>query len=87
MPLVKQTLDVALQEAFRQAMTEFINVTKNSDGKDVSNTAIVAASDKFATLASTAIDAYIRSAVIIVPPGQATNTGSTISPSLPAIIT
>ena len=44
MALVKDTLDVALQEAFKQAMLEFIRVTKNSEGKDVSNTAIVAAS-------------------------------------------
>jgi hypothetical protein len=90
MALVKTVLDEALQEAFKQAMTEFINVTKNSNAKDVSDAAIAAASSKFATVASTAIDAYIKSATIIIPPGQAVlvppSAGSTTSPSLPAII-
>jgi hypothetical protein len=67
MPLIKKTLDIALEEAFRQAMLEFIRVTKNSGGKDVSDLAIAAASDKFAGLASTAIDTYVRTATIIVP--------------------
>ena len=94
MALVKNTLDSALKEAFRQAMLEFINVTKTSDAKDVSTAAISAAASKFAGLASTAIDAYIKSATITVPPGQlvvtagspAAQAGSTTTTSSPAII-
>ena len=84
MALVKNTLDTALQEAFRQAMLEFIRVTKNTEGKDVSNTAISAASDRFASLASTAIDAYIKSATITVPPTPIAGASTALSP--PAII-
>jgi hypothetical protein len=93
MALVKNVLDKALEEAFKAAMQEFINITRTSNATDVSNIAISAASTKFSAIASTAIDAYIKSATIIVPPGQvvvtvpATGTGSTSSPSLPAAIT
>lgn len=92
MALVKQVLNVALTEAFKQAMIEFITITKTSNAADVSNIAIAAAAAKFAALASTAIDGYIRTATIVIPPGQAVTTvplvgtGSTVSPSLPAAI-
>jgi hypothetical protein len=85
MPLVKNTLDAALQEAFKQAMLEFIRVTRTSEGKDVSNSAVAAASDRFASLASTAIDTYIKSATIIVPPTVVANGTATVT-SPPAII-
>jgi hypothetical protein len=84
MPLVKNTLDLALQEAFKQAMLEFIRVTRTSDAKDVSTAAINAASDKFAGLASTAIDSYIKSATITIPPTPVAGTSTSVSP--PAII-
>lgn len=85
MPLVKTTLDSALQEAFKQAMLEFIRVTRTSEAKDVSTAAISAASEKFASLASTAIDSYIKSATITVPATQVVS-GTTTVVSPPAII-
>ena len=93
MALVKNVLNVALTEAFREAMKEFIDITKKSNAKDVSEVAIAAAAATFALTASAAIDTYIRTATIIIPPGQVvqtvpvTGTGSTLSPSLPGIIT
>jgi len=92
MALVPDTLNVALAKAFKEAMKEFIDITKKSNAKDVSEIAIAAASVKFALTASAAIDTYIRTATIIIPLGQGvqtvplTGTGSTITPSLPAII-
>jgi hypothetical protein len=67
MPLIKKTLETSLEEAFKQAMLEFLRVSKTSQGSDVSDTAIRAASEKFASLSSTAIDTYIRAATIVVP--------------------
>lgn len=95
MPLVKPTLEKALEAAFSQAMYEFINSVRNNQGEDVSATAIANASSKFSKLAATAVDAYIKSATVIVPPGQVVSSvsaagpvaGATTLPSPPAIIT
>lgn len=95
MPLVKPTLEKALEAAFSQAMYEFINSVKDNKGEDVSGVAIKKAASKFSKLAATAVDSYLKSATIIVPPGQAVSSASVAGPvvgattvsSPPAIIT
>ena len=91
MPLVPLTLNSALEEAFDKAMYVFAETIKNSpQGTDVGDNARKAAAKTFASLATPAIDAYIKSATITVPPGQVVATpagpGATSSPSFPAII-
>ena len=95
MPLVKPTLEKALETAFSQAMYEFINSIRDNQGEDVSAAAIAKAASKFSSLAATAVDTYIKTATIIVPPGQVVSSasaagpviGATTVPSPPAIIT
>lgn len=91
MALVKSTLEKALETAFSQAMYEFINSVRDNQGEDVSATAITKAAAKFSGLAATAVDTYIKTATIIVPPGQVVASGTvpgvTTAPSPPAIIT
>jgi hypothetical protein len=96
MPLVPQTLNAALKEAFDKAMFVFAETIADSPaGTDVADQARAAAATTFASLAAPAIDAYIRSQTIIVPPGQVLSAasaagpvlGSTTAPSPPAIIT
>lgn len=98
MPLVPITLNVALEEAFDKAMLVFAEtIANNPQGTNVADIARKAAAQTFAGLATPAIDAYIRSATIIIPPGQTVSslttsappipsTGSTTTPSLPARI-
>lgn len=93
MPLIPTTLNVALEQAFDKAMLVFAETIANSpQGTNVGDKARKAAAKTFANLATPAIDAYIKSATIIVPPGQVVlapppaGTGSTTSPSAPAII-
>lgn len=93
MPLVQPTLNLALEQAFDKAMFVFAETIANSpQGTDVANDARKAAAKVFADIATPAIDLYIKSATITIPPGQAvtapppTGVGSTVSPSLPAII-
>ena len=95
MALIPNTLETVLAEAFDKGMLVFAETIKNSPpGTDVSDDARRLAAKTFAAIASTAIDAYIRSATIIVPPGQVVTAaspagpvaGSTTSPSAPAII-
>lgn len=108
MPLVKPVLDAAvkttLNTAFAAAMTDFVTVIKagpkvGNDSEALNLTAAIAsASLVFSNIAgpgiSTAVDAYIRSQTITIPPGQivatagspAAQTGATTAPSPPAII-
>lgn len=90
MTLVKETLKTQLYAAFSDAMKEFINVAKSGGINDSQTKAIDSASNVFSTKASIAIDAYIKSATIIVLPGQVVATtggpGTTTTPSLPAVI-
>ena len=78
-------------------MYDFINISAQpgtNDGVDKSALAISTASATFSSIAGPAIDAYIRSQTIILPPGQAVATagspaaqvGATTSPSPPALI-
>lgn len=95
MPLVPIQLGVALEEAFDKAMYVFAETILDSPvGTDVSDRARKAAAKTFAAIATPAIDLYIKSASITVPPGQTiTGTagplvvaGVTAAPSPPAII-
>lgn len=93
MPLIPITLNVALEQAFDKAMFVFAETIANSpQGTNVADNARKAAAKTFANIATPAIDAYIKSATIIVPPGQVviapppTGTGSTTTPSAPAVI-
>jgi len=96
MALVKPTLNLALEQAFDKAMFVFAETIANSPpGTDVANDARQAAAKVFAEIATSAIDLYIKSATITVPPGQvvvtagspAAQSGATTTPSAPAIIT
>lgn len=96
MPLIPQTLSSALEQAFDKAMFTFAETIAGSPaGTDVADDARKAAAKVFAELATPAIDIYIKSATVIVPPGQAVASatpagpalGSTTTPSTPAIIT
>lgn len=95
MPLIQTTLNIALEEAFDKALFVFAQtIAKSPQGTNVADNARKSAAKTFAALATPAIDVYIKSATIIVPPGQAVTTagspaaqaGSTVSPSAPAII-
>ena len=92
MPLIKSTLQSQLDKAFADAMRKFLTVAKSGGIKDTQNQAITEAAQVFSQEASTAIDSYIKSATIIVPPGQAVIAGSppgpgtTTAPSSPAQI-
>jgi hypothetical protein len=93
MPLIPTTLNVALEQAFDKAMFVFAETIANSpQGTNVADNARKAAAKTFANIATPAIDAYIKSATIIVPPGQVVvapppaGTGSTTTPSAPAVI-
>lgn len=96
MALVPDILNVALKEAFEKAMFVFAETIANSpQGTDVSNQARKTAAETFAAIATPAIDSYIKSQTIIIPPGQSVATagsavaqsGTTVSPSPSAIIT
>jgi hypothetical protein len=85
MPLVPPLLTSQILAAFqKQSAAAFV------DGYSVTQAQVQLAQDL-----AIAIDNYIRSATIIVPPGQAVatagtpvaQTGATIAPSVPAIIT
>ena len=94
MPLVKPTLQSELMEAFKAAMNDFIDNSKSTKNKESADTAISKASQTFGEKASAAIDKYIKSATIVVPPGQlvatagspAAQTGATTNISPPAKI-
>ncbi len=97
MALVQPTLNNQLKDAFSAAMEEFLTVSsqpEGNEGQDVSQQAIIAASETFASIATPAIDAYIKSATITIPPGQVvvtsgsptTQTGATTTTSSPANI-
>jgi hypothetical protein len=95
MPLISTVLDSALEQAFDKAMLVFAETIKNSPvGTDVGDQARQAAAKTFSSIAAPAIDSYIKSATIIVPPGQvvatagspAAQTGATTAPSPPAQI-
>ena len=86
MPLVPVTLNVALEQAFDKAMFVF--------AETIANKARKAAAKVFANIATPAIDVYIKSATITIPPGQVVSSvgptgpvlGATTVPSPPAII-
>jgi len=83
MPLIKPTLENVLAEAFDKGMFAFAETIKNSpQGTDVSEEARKIAAKTFAAIASTAIDAYIKSATIIIPPGQVVSSASAAGPVL-----
>lgn len=95
MALVQPTLYVALEQAFDKAMFVFAETIANSpQGTDVADDARKAAAKVFANIATPAIDLYIKSATITIPPGQVVTTagtalaqaGATTTPSPPAII-
>lgn len=95
MPLVKATLKTQLSQAFDSALKIFMDQMQAAGSSQTSvNAARAAAALKFGTDVSNAVDAYIKSATIIVPPGQvvatagtpAAQTGSTTTPSSPATI-
>ena len=103
MPLVPQTLNTALDDAFNKAMLMYTTVIESAikdpskvNPEEISKTAREKAAKTFADIATPAIDSYIKTATIIVPPGQviagsgggpAPVVGSTTSPSQPASIT
>lgn len=80
MPLIKPTLEMQIYAAFKKMSTS---------GKDLDD-----AQKQLAKDLATAIDTYIKSATVIVPPGQAVatagspaaQTGATVAPAPPAII-
>jgi len=99
MALVPLTLQEALTAAYAAALTDFIAVIKSNplgtDAGAANLTAAVASSSAvFGGLAGTAIDTYIRTQTITIPPGQVVTTagtalaqtGATTTPSSPAII-
>jgi|688.fasta_scaffold01148_34 hypothetical protein len=95
MPLVPTTLNLALEQAFDKAMFVFAETIANSpQGTNVADKARKAAAKVFANIATPAIDVYIKSATITIPPGQVVSSvgptgpvlGSTTAPSPPAII-
>lgn len=101
MPLVPQTLNTALDDAFNKAMLMYTTVIESAikdptkvDPDQISKNAREAAAKTFATIATPAIDAYIKSATVTVPPGQVVLsvspagpvTGSTTTPGV-AVIT
>jgi hypothetical protein len=95
MPLIKPTLQSQLNKAFTDAMKKFLDVAKEGGTDDVSQSAISQAAQVFSDTAASAIDSYIKSATIIVQPGQIVTgvspagpiTGATTTPSAPATIT
>jgi len=71
MPLIKPILQASLAEAFDKGMLVFADTIKNApSGADVSKNAREAAAATFALIASTAIDLYIKTGTVTVPPGQ-----------------
>jgi hypothetical protein len=95
MPLVQPTLNTALEQAFDKAMFVFAETIANSpQGTNVADKARKAAAKVFANIATPAIDLYIKSATITIPPGQVVSSvgptgpvlGATTVPSPPAII-
>lgn len=83
MPLVKSILKLALQDAFKQSLSTIA-------GYPMLDAKFNEAAQVFSEKAADAIDEYIKSATIIIQPGQAVTTtggaGSTTSQSLPATI-
>ena len=85
MSLVKSTLTLQIYQALSSLST----------AAQAGTLPLPAAQLQAAEAIATAIDTYIKSATIIVPPGQTVTTagspaaqsGTTVSPSLPAIIT
>jgi len=96
MPLVPPVIISGMDAAFvagMQAMTAFS--TGDDPAREVTQDQVIAAgAAAFAAVAGPSIDAYIRSQVIILPPGQlvatagspAAQVGATTAPSPPAII-
>lgn len=96
MPLVPSIINAAMDAAFvagMEAMAAYS--TGKDDQKEASKDVVIAAgAAAFATIAGPAIDAYIRSQLITIPPGQVVATagsavaqaGATTAPSPPAII-
>ena len=76
MPLIKPVLEMQILVAFQKMSN--------------SETDMAQAQRDLAKDLATAIDSYIKSATVIVPPGQAVTTsggaGATASPAPPAII-
>lgn len=94
MPLVPSVINAAMDAAFVAGMEAMAAYSTGDDKqKDVSKDAVIAAgAAAFAAVAGPAIDAYIRSQTITIPPGQLVvapppaGAGATTAPSPPAII-
>jgi hypothetical protein len=92
MPLVKPVLQAQLDKAFADALKRMFQIAQDGGTSATQAQAITAAAAIFGNEASTAIDAYIKSATVIVPPGQVVvagappGPGATTAPSPPAII-
>lgn len=87
MPLVSQTLNTALVQAFDKAMLMYTTVIEsaikdptNVNPEEISKTAREEAAKTFAEIATPAIDAYIKSATVTVPPGQVVLSASAAGP-------
>lgn len=72
MPLIKPVLELQILAAFQKMSTS---------GMDMAT-----AQRELAKELATAIDAYVKSATIIVPPGQAVVGSVTSTPAPPALI-
>jgi hypothetical protein len=92
MALLEPVLEAALASAFKAALTTLTEYAQSDPTGTLIpvDQKVQAGCLAFAKIAAPAIDAYIRSATIVVPAGQVVTTpagpGTTTSPSLPAII-
>ena len=92
MPLSEPILEAALAAAFKAALTTLTEYAKTDPTGTLIpvDQKVEAGCLAFAKIAAPAIDAYIRTATIVVPPGQVVTTpggpGTTSAPSPPALI-
>ena len=96
MPLVPPVIISGMDAAFVAGMNAMNSFSTGEDParQNDPGTVIAAGAAAFAAVAGPAIDSYIRSQLIVVPPGQlvatagslAAQAGATTAPSPPAII-
>ena len=97
MPLVPPVIISGMDAAFVAGMNAMNTFSTGAEGTQQNDpgAVIAAGAAAFAAVAGPSIDAYIRSQLIILPPGQAVATagspaaqvGATTAPSPPALIT
>jgi hypothetical protein len=102
-PKIQDKTKIAFKKAMEKFREESAKAVGSNGSTDVFSTAVEAASTVFSnemkklaedlsTTISNEIDSYIKSATIVIPPGQAVTapppagTGATIAPSPPAQI-